>query len=84
MTTDRDSSDYWYKAIVTPIIVWGAIGMITGAGWLAFFVPSRLGQVDTNQKAILQQLGDIGKRIEHRDAAYHDLRDRVTRLEAGR
>jgi hypothetical protein len=74
----------WYKGIVTPIIAWGAIGIITGAGWLAFFVPSRLGEVDNNQKIILAELESLGKKLELKDAAYQDLRDRVIRLETHR
>ena len=81
--TDQPQTIDWYRGIVTPVLAWGAIGIISGAGWLALVVPSRLGQVDSNQRLILSQLNDLNRKLEVRDATYSNLRDRVLRLEAG-
>ena len=55
----------WAQGVATSVVSWAAIGLLSGAVFLAYIVPSRFNRLDLSQTAIRQDLLRI--REEHRE-----------------
>lgn len=72
----------WLQSVAVSVLSWLSIGVLGGASYLTYFVPTRFSQIDTKQQAIIESLTELRIANERLVEEVKKLSERLVRVEA--